>query len=102
MCVDLCCCSCHQIQGGSSSDAGIRQIHIAYHNGHHYSSVRLAGDNTESPANIVYCADRQAVPSANDDRDGDTCTLSDGVVKARRSVEQMVLEVLTATGCKVS
>ena len=29
-----------------------RQLHIAYHGGDHYDSVRRIGDNSHSPANI--------------------------------------------------
>jgi OTU domain-containing protein 3 len=46
----LCCI--YQIQGHKTSNSATKQIHISYHNGDHYSSVRRVGDNTESPANI--------------------------------------------------
>ncbi|XP_074655323.1 OTU domain-containing protein 3-like isoform X2 [Tubulanus polymorphus] len=38
------------IQG--TTDAKGRELHISYHNGDHYSSVRRIGDNTETPAYI--------------------------------------------------
>jgi hypothetical protein len=41
-----------QIQGNQDNTAKTKQIHIAYHNGDHYSSVRKINDNTESPASI--------------------------------------------------
>lgn len=41
-----------QIQGQATGGANIKQLHIAYHNFDHYSSVRRLNDNTESPANI--------------------------------------------------
>lgn len=34
------------------NDDGSRELHISYHNGDHYSSVRKLGDNTEAPAAI--------------------------------------------------
>ena len=44
---------CHlQIQGMTIPNPNAKQIHIAYHNGDHYSSVRKLNDNLESPANI--------------------------------------------------
>lgn len=30
----------------------IRQLHLAYHNGEHYSSIRRIGDKTETPTDI--------------------------------------------------
>ena len=41
-----------QIQGSSTPTSVTRQLHLAYHNGDHYSSVRTLGDNTESPTSI--------------------------------------------------
>ena len=41
---------CWQIRGAEEADA--RQLHIAYHNGNHYSSIRRMGDNTSKPADI--------------------------------------------------
>lgn len=40
------------IQGPKTNIQSTKQIHISYHNGDHYSSVRKVDDNTESPANI--------------------------------------------------
>lgn len=37
-----------------SEKANGRQIHISYHNGDHYSSVRSLGDSSETPANIRF------------------------------------------------
>ncbi|XP_076320385.1 OTU domain-containing protein 3-like isoform X2 [Tachypleus tridentatus] len=39
-----------QIRG--TEKKGAPEIHISYHNGEHYSSVRRIGDDSESPANI--------------------------------------------------
>ena len=41
-----------QIPGPIKCSPTTKQLHIAYHNGDHYSSVRRVGDNTESPTNI--------------------------------------------------
>ncbi|XP_014662920.1 PREDICTED: OTU domain-containing protein 3-like [Priapulus caudatus] len=35
-----------------SEKSGCRELHISYHNGDHYSSVRRIGDRSEAPANI--------------------------------------------------
>ena len=49
-----------QIQGPPGG--GVRQLHIAYHNGDHYSSIRRDGDNTETPANIcLQVSEREGV-----------------------------------------
>jgi len=36
----------------SKSPSLVRQLHISYHNGDHYASVRKIQDNTDSPANV--------------------------------------------------
>jgi len=36
----------------TSSKALVRQLHISYHNGDHYASVRSISDNSDSPANV--------------------------------------------------
>ena len=41
-----------QINGVDGGRVPTRQLHIAYHNGDHYSSVRKLNDNTEAPNNI--------------------------------------------------
>jgi len=38
--------------GKPSSKALVRQLHISYHNGDHYASVRSIQDNSDSPANV--------------------------------------------------
>lgn len=40
------------ISGIDGGRGPLRQLHIAYHNGDHYSSVRKLNDNTEAPTNI--------------------------------------------------
>jgi len=35
-----------------SSKSLVRQLHISYHNGDHYASVRSINDNSDSPANV--------------------------------------------------
>ncbi|XP_070560699.1 OTU domain-containing protein 3-like [Ptychodera flava] len=39
-----------QVHGTEKSKA--KELHISYHNGDHYSSVRKLGDNSDQPANI--------------------------------------------------
>ncbi|KAL8623738.1 hypothetical protein ACOMHN_040084 [Nucella lapillus] len=126
----------HQLRGdplqisGPSSSASVRQIHIAYHNGDHYSSLRRDGDNTESPANIkiqdcsltpapvppppvpslddrgVVTAPPPPVPSL-DDRGVVTAppppvpSLDDlGMVTVKRDLSHLEAEVTRATGCQ--
>lgn len=36
---------------GTETSPG-RELHIAYHNGDHYNSIRRIGDNSENPANV--------------------------------------------------
>lgn len=33
---------------------GVRELHLSYHNGEHYSSIRPLGDNTQTPTNINF------------------------------------------------
>lgn len=39
-------------QTSSHSKTLVRQLHISYHNGDHYASVRRIEDDTDSPANV--------------------------------------------------
>ena len=38
--------------GKPASKSLVRQLHISYHNGDHYASVRSVNDNSDSPANV--------------------------------------------------
>jgi len=49
-----------QINGCSDESVKPRQIHLSYHNGEHYNSVRRVGDHSNSPSTIV-CS--KTVPS---------------------------------------
>ncbi|XP_041377611.1 OTU domain-containing protein 3-like [Gigantopelta aegis] len=89
------------IQG--SSNPKVRQLHIAYHNGDHYSSVRKASDNTESPANIRL----QDEVKVSEDCPAKTTGQLNGyanhqlaVVRAVRGYEDIEEEVMNATQCK--
>ncbi|XP_071146148.1 OTU domain-containing protein 3-like isoform X2 [Mytilus edulis] len=92
------------IQGPKTQSQTIKQIHISYHNGDHYSSVRKHGDNTESPANIrvKIGGDSQSAagnkPQANGVTNGDIPHCG-RVVKAVRDVEIIEQEIMAATGC---
>lgn len=92
----------HQLNGkplliqGLSSSGNVRQLHIAYHNGDHYSSIRRIGDNTESPANIRL-QDTAEVPDYAPTTSGHQ---SHGVVKAKRDQRDIELEVMRASGCE--
>ncbi|KAH3827282.1 OTU domain-containing protein 3-like [Dreissena polymorpha] len=83
------------IQGPDSCSSTTRQLHIAYHNGDHYSSVRRVGDNTESPTNIRLKLGESEKPTGFPEFPGH----DDGVVRAVRDTVRLVEEVVTATGC---
>lgn len=85
------------IQGPPNPSPTTRQLHIAYHNGDHYSSVRKMGDNTESPTNIrLKIGDNDARLGAAAAR-GPSPT--SGMVRALRDTERLAEEVMNATGC---
>lgn len=44
-----------QIHGGREGRPGGREVHISYHNGDHYNSVRRVGDTGAQPARIRLC-----------------------------------------------
>ncbi|XP_046332448.1 OTU domain-containing protein 3-like [Haliotis rufescens] len=87
------------ITGSANSNA--RQLHISYHNGDHYSSVRKLNDNTESPANIRIQdeSDKVSPPSW---MNGYTETHKDGegYVRAIRGCQAIEDEVVAATKCQ--
>jgi OTU domain-containing protein 3 len=43
---------CWKVNGAFINSKNVKQIHLAYHNGEHYSSVRKMGDLENTPANI--------------------------------------------------
>lgn len=97
----------HQLNGkplliqGPSNNENVAQLHIAYHNGDHYSSIRRDGDNTESPANIRLQDEPKkpclhVPPSGLQPYSGGGMS---GVVTARRGLDHLEGEVVRATGC---
>ncbi|XP_076472456.1 OTU domain-containing protein 3-like isoform X2 [Babylonia areolata] len=90
----------HQLNGkplmiqGPSQGLNIRQLHIAYHNGDHYSSIRRHGDNSQSPANICLQEDAKVA--------GPSHSYSDGLGSAvsHCGVDHLEVEVMKATGCQ--
>lgn len=96
------------IQGLSSPTPNARQIHIAYHNGDHYSSVRRLNDNTESQANIrlkVDCGtDKSGRPTmkintSSAAKGQQSEVKGQGMVSAFRDEQSIEHEVMMATGC---
>ncbi|XP_061188419.1 OTU domain-containing protein 3-like [Saccostrea echinata] len=83
------------IQGNQSSTGQIKQIHIAYHNGDHYSSVRRVHDNTESPASIKIKIGEES-ESKSKVMNGH---VTGGVVSAVRDEQSIEEEVMLATSC---
>jgi len=51
------------LQINGSDRPNVRQLHIAYHNGDHYSSVRKQGDNSDTSANVKLLVGRHAILS---------------------------------------
>jgi len=83
---------------GVDSGRGLptRQLHIAYHNGDHYSSVRKLNDNTEAPNNIKLAVKSEigGKPSSGGSKErGKRKQMSP---KLRRQAEQ----VMNITGCQ--
>ncbi|KAK6175241.1 hypothetical protein SNE40_013746 [Patella caerulea] len=83
------------IQGSKNTKS--RQLHIAYHNGDHYSSVRKMNDNTESPANIQLQdteeKEKNVYSNGYSDHHGNK------MAAAIRSIEDIEREVMVASGC---
>ncbi|XP_060600968.1 OTU domain-containing protein 3-like [Ruditapes philippinarum] len=86
------------IQGVNVSSPSTRQLHIAYHNGDHYSSVRKCGDNTESQTNIRLKIGEDGQKSTKTDY-GSGVYSDDGVARAVRDTVRLAEEVMNATGC---
>lgn len=94
------------IQGPKTNIQSTKQIHISYHNGDHYSSVRKVDDNTESPANIKLKIggdpqtkkEKIQAPTPNGVINGDIPHCG-RVVKAVRDMEIIEQEIMAATGC---
>lgn len=42
------------IEGGVGDSSSLKELHLTYHNGEHYSSIRRIGDKSSSPANIRF------------------------------------------------
>lgn len=87
------------IQGQQSSPSQVRQIHIAYHNGDHYSSVRKLHDNTESPASIKVKVGQEFEGKGDKGSKMTNGHVMGGVVSAVRDEASIEEEVMLATGC---
>uniref|UniRef100_A0A0B7A1K5 OTU domain-containing protein n=1 Tax=Arion vulgaris TaxID=1028688 RepID=A0A0B7A1K5_9EUPU len=83
------------IQGPVVSNENSRQLHLGYHNGDHYSSIRKVNDNTESPAHIrLQDSESQLTQYKKNGHDS-----ASGVVSMKRSLEDIETEVALATNC---
>ncbi|KAH9514076.1 OTU domain-containing protein 3 [Bulinus truncatus] len=87
------------IQGPANSSELTPQLHIAYHNGDHYSSVRKLDDNTESPAHIRLQEHVDKTESKHRMNMNGQDSVG-GVVSARRGLEDIITEVQLATSCE--
>ena len=58
-----------QIHGGNEGTPGSQEVHISYHNGDHYNSVRKIGDHSNTPSRIRLCLSNKEVSyiTKNDD-----------------------------------
>ena len=52
------------VDGTTSSTPVVRQLHISYHNGDHYASVRKMQDKSDSPANVHMSRQQAPGPDA--------------------------------------
>lgn len=78
--------------GGDLAAAGAPQLHLAYHNGEHYSSIRRLGDRTPSPSNITLKFDQLGVDKA-DKISADLHHATGG------GLQTLVAQVAGQTGC---
>merc|ERR1719435_460775 len=58
-----------QIHGGAGGSPGSQEVHISYHNGDHYNSVRRMGDMGEGPPQRIRLCLPSASPVCNRARD---------------------------------
>ena len=66
----------------SKSPSLVSQLHISYHNGEHYASVRKIQDNTDSPANVHISQQTPATSQPSTDRKTD-----------RRGIEVVIFSI---------
>lgn len=89
------------IQG--TKDPTTPQLHIAYHNGDHYSSLRWLHDNTESPANIrlkIFTDDKNKTNKAKISSKPIYRDEKSGMARVVRDAKTIEQEVIGATGCQ--
>lgn len=89
------------IQG--TKDPTTAQLHIAYHNGDHYSSLRWLHDNTESPADIrlkIFSDDKNKHNKTKISSKANYRDEKSGIARAVRDVKSIEQEVIGATGCQ--
>ncbi|KAL9970664.1 hypothetical protein ACROYT_G023074 [Oculina patagonica] len=106
------------IYGGNYSKNGqVRELHISYHNGEHYSSVRRINDNTAEPAWVKHNETTSAITvpvktqpfenkrvkkSKDKEKRKDTTFSNSNNVTSPQGNDELTAEelVMTATGCK--
>lgn len=74
-----------QVKGTDKPNAV--ELHLSYHNGDHYNSVRKIGDNTQGPASI-----RLAAPKVDKQQNSSREGASSGDAAAAQLEEQIMLE----------
>lgn len=91
---------------GGDPNVPHRELHIAYHNGDHYNSIRRLGDDTENPANVQIASEHMPTScveknqqlahcysSYYDDDDQEDDSISDD------ETNEMVQVVMERSGC---
>lgn len=66
-----------QIHGGPGGSPGESEVHISYHNGDHYNSVRRIGDPGNTPSKLRLCLSNTSVNNCDNYRGQDNEDLSD-------------------------
>lgn len=84
---------------GTSSQENVTELHIAFHNGDHYSSVRKLGDNSELPADIRIASQQQKKIEFPPHSNGYADSISGQTIKTS-SYNELVMAVLERTGCQ--
>jgi len=95
-----------QIEGGPN---GCSQLHLSYHNGEHYSSVRLVGDTSETSANVRIAINASGGPEMSSNNNVNkknrerrfTCTQEEATGEcAYNDDDNIVQKIANRTGCK--
>ncbi|XP_033642292.1 OTU domain-containing protein 3-like [Asterias rubens] len=91
---------------------GTRELHLAYHNGDHYSSIRKYGDKLQEPTKFkssdpskLAAAGKKAKSKGSDGFSTNGASSYDvtgagGVASENMNIDEMVIQIMDATGCQ--